>query len=181
MSIPFNDNLIWDTYQSNPDWHKDQPDPAPTSLIDRENQIRLTVNEVFRQTISRGVQFIRDAARLVLKVPIRAILTPIVLPKNWKERERAKINAKLTGYSLAQLVSVPVKFIVALTALVTSSERVRSLFDKCENFTTHLDGRAAQLEALKEVGRVNASTQDEYNLYKIWLYSIDSKVCRKEE
>ncbi len=184
MSIPFNDNLCWDTYHSNPHWHKSMSASAPS--IDRENQMKRAVNEVFVQTFKqplvRSVQFIRDAARLVLKVPIRSIWTPIVLPKNWKQLERAKINTKLTAYSFVQLVSVPAKFLVALAALATSAISWRGaqwLLDKSVRWTLHLDGRASQLEALKEVGGSNASNRHQYNLYKDWLYTINPKLCRK--
>lgn len=67
--------------------------------------------------------------------------------------ERAKVNVKLTGYAFVQLVSVPGKFIVALAALSAgpfSNEKAQWLLDKSVNWTIHLDGRASQLEALKE-------------------------------
>jgi hypothetical protein len=122
----------------------------------------------------------------VLKVPIRAIMTPIVLPKNWKERERSKINAKLTGYSFVQLLLVPVKFLVAIAAISASAISCKRaeqwLLDKSEGwttYTTHLDGRASQLEALKEEGIKKSNTREEYAQYREWLYNIDSKLCRK--
>ena len=105
------------------------------------------------------------------------------LPKNWKAREHAKINATLTAYSFVQLLFVPAKFIVALTALATSAvswKKAKYLLDKSENWSTHLNGCAAQLEALKEEGLKNASTQKEYNTYKEWIYSIDPKLCLKD-
>jgi hypothetical protein len=183
MSIPYNDHLAWSSFRADPNWYKSQPAPS----VDRQDQVKHAVNELYAQTInqpvSRGVQFIRDAARLVLKVPIRSVLTPIFLKKNWKERERAKINAKLTGYSFVQLVSVPAKFVVALTALATSKfsqDRAKWLLDKSEDWTAHLDGRASQLEALKEEGRIHAKNRGEFNNYKKWLYSIDPKICRKD-
>jgi len=183
MSIPYNDNLVWSSYRSNPDWYKSLPEPSNN----HQNQLERAVNQLFEQTvkqpIARGIQFIRDSARLVLKVPIRSTLTPIVLEKNWKQRERAKINAKLTGYSFVQLLSVPVKFLIALSALATagiSQKRAKWLLDKSTDWTAHLDGGASQLEALKEEGRANAKTRDEFNQYKNWLYSIDPKFCRKD-
>lgn len=185
MAISFNDNLLWGTYISAPDWHKEQP--MPGSMPSTDNQIRRVANELFaqafKQPIARSIQCIRDTARLVLKVPIRSIWTPIVLSKNWKQYERAKINTKLAGYSFIQLVSIPVKFLVALTALATSvisSKRAKWLLDKSAHCTAYLDGRASQLEALKEVGRKNAPDQKEYSEYKKWLYSIDPKLCCKE-
>lgn len=186
MSIPFNDNLLWKTYCTNPDRYKSQQISLPSSSIDGESQAKRAgeelLTQVFQQSVVRGIQFIRDAARLVLKVPIRSIWTPIILEKNWKQLERAKINTKLTGYALLQLVSVPVKLIVALAALVTSAvsqNRAKWLLDSTEEWTTFLDGRASQLEALKEEGGKNALTREEYNAYKNWLYSIDPKLCRK--
>ncbi len=186
MSIPFNDNLSWNSYNSNPDWHQNQPvTPPPVShTIQQKNQVIHQVGkQIFKQPFTRGWQFTRDAARLLLKVPIRSIWTPIVLPKNWKQRERTKINAKLAGYAFVQLASVPPKFVVALTALITlrfSLKKAQQLLDKSARVTAYLDGRASQLEALKEVGQVNASSREEYASYKAWLYTINPKLCRKE-
>lgn len=186
MSIPHNDNLNWAIYNSNPDWHKSSTGPAPENLNDGEFKVRRAVGELFaqgvKQPVVRGVQFIRDTLRLVLKVPVRAIWTPIVLEKNWKERQRSLINAKLTGYSFVQLVSVPAKFLVAIAAILTSAisqKKAQWLLDKSDGFTAHLDGRASQLEALKEEGIKNAPTRIEYEQYKAWLYQIDPKLCRK--
>lgn len=186
MSIPFNDNLLWGTFQTNPNWHVDQPVPAPKPLPEDENQTYRAVNAVsvqtFKQGCTRSIQFIRDAARLVLKVPIRAVWTPIILPKNWRERERAKINAKLTGYAFVQLAFVPAKFTVALAALATSAlsyEKAQWLLDMNEHKTAYLDGCASQLEALKEVGAKGAANRGEYDRYKAWLYNIEPKLCRK--
>lgn len=189
MSIPYNDNLQWNVYQTNPDWDKQLPVPAPAALDHRRRvQLKRALTELasqtFKQPIVRGVQFIRDTARLVLKVPIRAIKTPIVLSKNWKERERCKINANLTGYSFVHLVSVPAKFLVALAAILTSaisSKGGQWLLDKSDSYTARLDGRASQLEALKEMGIKNANDRNEFNQYKDWLYKIDPKLCRKEK
>lgn len=185
MAIPFNDKLLWNNYCANPDWHTSKSESA--SEADRHNQVRRVVNElsaqIFKQSFVRGVQFVRDAARLVLKVPIRSIWTPIILPKNWKELERSKINTKLTGYSFVQLLSVPVKVLVALAALATvavSQKKAQCLLDKSESWTAYLDGRASQLEALKEVGAKGASNRKEYDLYRHWLYTINPKLCRKE-
>lgn len=187
MSIPYNDNLSWASFTGSSNWHIGPSEPTLPPLIDRGNP-RIRVNEYFVQCIKktfvpgRGVQFIRDTARLVLKVPIRSIWTPIVLPKNWRELERSKINAKLTGYSFVQLISVPVKFLVALVALATSAiswKKAHCLLDKSEGWTAHLDGRASQLEALKEVGGKKATDRNEYDQYKKWLYSIDPKLCVK--
>lgn len=186
MSIPHHDNLNWDIYKSNPDWHKSSSGAVPEKLNNSEFKVRRAVDEVFvqgvKQPVVRGVQFIRDALRLVLKVPVRATWTPIVLEKNWKERQRSLINAKLTGYSFVQLVSVPAKFFVAIAAIMTSAisqKGAQSLLDRSDRYTAHLDGRASQLEALKEEGVKKAATRIEYEQYKAWLYQIDSKLCRK--
>lgn len=186
MSIPYSVNLSWNFYKANTERHKEEPLAVQNPSEEVVNQTKRAVNEAFVKTFKqagvRGVQFIRDGARLVLKVPIRSILTPIILPKNWKERERAKVNVKLTAYSFIQLFSVPVKFFVALTALAISAfsyKKAQWLLDKSETYTSRLDGRASQLEALKEEGRVNASDREEYNLYRIWLYNIDPKLCHK--
>lgn len=119
----------------------------------------------------------------MLKVPIRSVWTPIILSKNWRELERTKINIKLTGYSLVQLISVAFKAVIALVALVVSivfsKDGANWLLNKSEGWTAHLDGRAAQLEALKEVGAKNAPDRNQYDAYKQWLYAIDPKLCRK--
>ncbi|MBA3239589.1 MAG: hypothetical protein H0T62_14780 [Parachlamydiaceae bacterium] len=185
MSIPYNENLKWDTYISNPDWYKNDPEQAAEILNDQENHLN-ALNELVEQTVYqpvlRTIQFIRDLARLVLKVPIRAIMTPIVLPKNWKERERSAINAKLTGYSFVQLLSVPVKFFVAIVAIITSAFSRKAelwLLDKSERWTTHLDGRTSQLEAIKEEAIKSSSSRKEFDQYKEWIYEIDTRICRK--
>lgn len=184
MAIPYHDHLRWHSYRSESDWPNNQP-ASPTA---RNSQLSRVVNELFQQTckqsVVRSVQFIRDTARLILKVPFRSMKTPIVLEKNWKQRERAKINAKLTGYSFIQLTSIPAKFLVALVALgilPISQNTTKELLDKSESWTAYLDGRASQLEALKEEGRQHAQNREEYNRYKTWLYSIDPKLCRKKE
>jgi hypothetical protein len=184
MSIPYNDYLNLDIYQLHPNWH--QFVPAPVS--NNENQACRALKEVGSnltvQPVVRGVQAIRDLARLVLKVPIRAVATPVCLEKNWAERERAAVNAKLTGYAWVQLACVPPKLIVALVALgvaMVSEDGARLVLDTSENWTAHLDGRASQLEALKEEGAKKLSSQEEFDKYRAWLYSIDAKLCRKEK
>lgn len=186
MSIPHNDNLKWAVYASTPDWHKSSTETAPENLTEVEFKVQRAVNELFaqglKQPVVRGIQFIRDTLRLVLKVPFRATLTPIWLEKNWKERQRSLINAKLTGYAFVQLLSVPAKFLVAIAAILTSAisqKNAQWLLDQSDSYTAHLDGRASQLEALKEEGIKNAPTRIEYKQYKTWLYQIDPKLCRK--
>ena len=182
MSIPYNPQLSLETYHSNTNWYQSLPAP---SLLNSENQVTRAVNELFAQAFKQSFvreQFLRDTARLVLKVPIRAIVKPIFLEKNWQERERAKVNAKLTGYSFVQLASVPVKFSVALIALMTaaaSQERAKKVLDASEKWTTHLDGRCSQLEALKEEGAKKAQSWDEFVQYRTWLFNIDPRLCRK--
>lgn len=186
MSIPYNDNLRWSTYTSNPNWHKNIFETPTERTINFSSVVKRAATEVleqtFRESVVRGIQFIRDDARLVLKVPIRSVWKPIILPKNWREFERSKINAKLTGYSLVQFVSVPVKSVTALAALVVSTvsnNNANLLLDKSEDWTAHLDGRASQLEALKEEGAKRAPDRNQYEAYKQWLYDIDPKLCRK--
>lgn len=188
MAIPFNDQLRWDNYTNNPNWHQTEVEndtPLLSSYV-RVNPAKRALKELFAQIhpqlCVRGVQCIRDTLRLVLKVPVRSMLiTPIWLKKNWGERERSKINAKLTGYSFVQLISVPAKFLVALAALVTSAvsfKKAHMLLDASENWTKHLDGRASQLEVLKEEGAKKAASPELYKAYKQWIYSIDPKLCR---
>lgn len=187
MSIPFNDRLSWENYlQESACTSSYSVRPVQTPSGDSAQQLIRVTHELFvntvKQTFVRGVQFVRDALRLVLKVPVRSVLTPIWRSVNWKERERAKINAKLTGYAFVQLASVPVKFVVALAALATlaiSLQKSQYLLCVSQQWTAHLDGRASQLEALKEVGRAHANTPEEYNQYKNWLYSFESIDCRR--
>jgi hypothetical protein len=188
MSISYSPDLSWhcfhDGYQSIGGTAKKEP------ITGDESQARRAGVEVLTQTttapLARGEQYIRDVLRLVLKVWIRSIWTPVVLPKHWKQRERAKINVKLACYSFAQLGSVPVKFLVALAALATSAisaDKAKLLLDKSEGWTTYLDGRASQLEALKEEGLGRRypegapRTRKEYEDYKEWLYKIDPRIC----
>lgn len=182
MSIPYNNNLRLESYQSNPNWCQDLHAPS----LNNGNQVKRALNEFFeqisKQPVVRSVQFIRDVARLVLKVPIRAIAKPIFLAKNWQERERATVNVKLTGYAFVQLASVPAKFMVALIAIATSAfsqDRAKWLLDASEGWTLHLDGCASQLEALKEEGAKKAQNRLEFDQYRTWLYKIDPKLCRK--
>src|SRR5688572_30257067 len=148
MSIPYNDNLKLSVYQSNPEWHLHLEESA----VKNEGQGQRAADELLenatKQPFFRTIQFIRDTARLILKVPVRAVWTPIILEKNWAERERATVNAKLTGYAIVQLASVPPKFLVALVAIVTSvgsQEKAKWLLDTSEAWTKHLDGRTSQL------------------------------------
>jgi hypothetical protein len=172
MSIPYNINLSWKNYIDNPNWDSpnwDSPNWALAETVASETcPAKRAINELFvktfRQFFVRGEQFIRDTIRLVVKVPFRSLCTPIFLPKNWKERQRASINVKLAGYSFVQLLFVPVKFAVALVALVSSGishKTANELLNKSDDWTADLDGRASQLEALKEEGRVNAKDKEE--------------------
>ena len=182
MSIPYNNNLSLPVYQTNPNWHQNLQVPSFTSENETERAVDELFTHTFEQPVVRGIQFIRDTARLVLKVPIRAIATPIFLEKNWRERERAIVNAKLTGYSFVQLASVPVKFTVVLIALATSAisqDRAKYFLDKNEEWTAYLDGCASQLEALKEEGAKQKLSRLEFDRYKNWLSEIDPKLCRR--
>jgi hypothetical protein len=182
MSIPYNDCLRLDQYYSNPNWYEDLQD----SSRKEESQSERAIDELFanalKQPIVRTIQLIRDTLRLVLKVPIRALATPIFLEENWQERERAKVNAKLTGYAFVQLLSVPVKFLCALIALgisTFSSEKAEWLLDTSEEWTAYIDGRTSQLEALKEEGAKKCQSREEFDAYRDWLYGIDPKLCRQ--
>jgi hypothetical protein len=176
MSIPYANHLKLNCYQTHPDWHQ-----GLSPKISDRGAFVYAVHQVVQFPI-RVIQLIRDVARLIFKVPIRALCTPICLEKNWQEKERAKINAKLASYAFIQLVSVPVKFGIALIALgisIASSEKAQNIVNACKNYTIHLDGRAAQLEALKEEGAKKAKTKQEYYAYRDWLYSIDPRLCKK--
>lgn len=182
MSIPYNVNLFWGAHKINADWQAHII--APSKVVD--SQMKRAAKAAFAlglvEPFARSVQFIRDSLRLTLKVPIRALRTPYHLEKNWKELERAKINVKLTAYAFVHLLSVPAKFAVALTALAlsaVSAKRANQLLDAIDTCTSTLDGRASQLEALKEEGVVNAKSKEELAAYRNWLYSLDPKLCRR--
>lgn len=178
MSIPYNHNLSLRVYESNPGWYMN----LDASTCPEKSIVQELLASTVRQPIKRSVQFLRDVARLALKVPLRAIATPIILQRNWQERERAKINAKLTGYAFLQLLFVPVKFVVALIALAVSGfsqETAQHLLNRSESVILYLDGRASQLEALKEEGAKKAASFDAYAKYRNWLYEINPKLCLK--
>jgi hypothetical protein len=175
MSIPYNDYLKWDSYVNDPE---------------RNNwESAFESHQKLKQPANRAIQFIRDLARLVLKVPIRAVfVTPVFLPKNWGERERCSINAKLAGYSFVQMLFVPVKYSIALAAILTSAISCKRTLQWCvglkgrlKDYTDHLDGRASQLEALKEEGIKNAKTREDFDKYKDWVYEPDACQLRKYE
>lgn len=182
MSIPYNDHLQWKNFTSNPNWHVEMNSgPSKSSESAAKRAFNEVLTLIFKESIARSIQCIRDSARLVLKVPVRSIWTPIILPKNWRERERTKVNIKLTGCSFIQLISVPAKSLIALGALglsVVSENKAHQWLDKSKNWTADLDGRASRLEALKEQGAKTAPDRENYDAYKKWLYTIDSKFCR---
>ena len=191
MSIPYNDKLSWQSYVNHPNWHLEQKDQQSVSTVSENTLLKCSVIEVLSHMTSepiwRSVQFVRDAARLILKVPARSLYTPVFLEKNWRERERAKVNIKLTAYSFVQLISVPVKFAIALSALTAKvlsvaiprlKQVAQTLLESNKSWTAFLDGRASQLEALKEVGRKGAKNKEEFMNYRQWLYSIEPALCR---
>lgn len=182
MSIPYHDYLSLNTYRSNPCWYKSlTAQESNNNTSPAKQAVTEVLTTAFKEPIVRGVQLIRDMARLIFKVPIRAIRTPVILEKNWRERERAGVNAKLAGYAIIQLFSLPGKFIVALAALAASSlseNHTKSLLGLNKKWTAYFDGRASQLEALKEEGAKQAQDKKEFNEYKAWLYGIDPQFCR---
>lgn len=200
MSIPYNHYAIsWDNYELSSGFS------AMFRAINRESNftsertlrkdsyhlsthlnkvVSIIFIETIRDLVLRTVQFIRDSARVVLKVPIRVITTPSIVTHNWKERERTIINMKLPLYSFAQVLLVGVKFATALLSIpisVLSPKYGRSLLNQCQEQVLTLDGRAAQLEALKEEGRVHAKNPQEFANYKAWLYQFDPKECIDRE
>lgn len=186
MAVPYNNCISIEAFQQS--LKENQSFSSQPTIVEgtQEKLKEIAVKEFFLQTfiqpLSRGVQFLRDAARLVLKVPIRSIWTPIILPKNWKQRERAKINTKLTGYAFIQLIAIPAKILISLTAIVTEivfwKTATQWLLNKSRYYTAYLDGRTSQLEALKEEGVKKSLNKKEYNNYKNWLYNFDPLMCR---
>lgn len=182
MSIPYNPNLTLDCYYKNLSNEVSWLEPSLDSGNQENRAAKEAIANLFKEPVVRGIQLLRDTARLVLKVPIRAIAKPIFLEKNWQELERAKINVKLTGYAFVQLAVVPAKFAIALSALavcVFSQKTAKTWLDESYKWTAYFDGRASQLEALKEEGAKKLKTRDEFENYKSWLYRFDPSVCRK--
>jgi hypothetical protein len=187
MSIPYSDNIRWNSYTNTPNWYTKVPVPTQNMMPENKNSVQQIVHKIFIDTFkelyTRGVQCLRDSARLILKEPIRSVWTPIILSKNWKQRERVVVNAQLVGCSFVQLVYVPTKALMAIAALATltvSREKALQLLDISESWSANLDGCASRLEALKTEGRGNAQNQEAYHEYKEWLFKIDAKLCRKE-
>lgn len=188
MSIPYSTNLSWNNFNTHPNWFVAQKDQAieKESELTKESQAKRALsdisNQVFKQPIKRGIQFLRDAARLILKTPIRCIYRPIVEKCLWRQVERTAINGKLAFYSFVQLASVPFKFLVALIALSISpfsGRKAKWLQDKSEDWTQNIDGRMSKLEALKEEGLENSTTHTEFLAYKKWIQQINPHLCRK--
>ena len=139
MATPYADNLKWAVYQTNPNWHLNMAKFIPKPIKRPAEQ---AVYEVFIQTfkepIVQGVQFVRDLARLVIKVPIRLIRS-----RDWQVCENAAINAKLAGYSFVRFAFVPVKLILAISAIFASSvakSSGRFILDTSAHASTMLNG-----------------------------------------
>lgn len=184
MSIPYNEILSIKNYRSDATYAclNDLP-PTEQNLEDPATRAKGMLYSLTFKGPARSVQFVRDALRLILKVPVRSfILKPIFFEKNWQERERATVNLKLVGYSFIQLVAMPVKFVVALVALGIAKrnpEKAQEMLNECDIWTRHHDGRASQLEALKEEGAKSANDRAEFEAYRNWLYGIRPEFCRK--
>lgn len=85
-------------------------------------------------------------------------MTPVVYQKNWRQRERAKVNVQMVGFSAKKVFLIPFRFLVALTALGISSvsfQKAKDLLDRNDELAVTLQGRAAQAEALKPGLRPN--------------------------
>lgn len=131
---------------------------------------------MFKQSLVRSVQFVRDAARLVLKTPPRLIATLFEQIEVERQVERSRINAALTGYTLVQMISVPAKVLAALSALAVSpfsAKKARWIQDISANWTKSIDGQRSKLEALKEEGLKHATRMEEYAAYKQWVKKIN--------
>jgi hypothetical protein len=177
MAIPYNPQIGFISFCSS----APIDDPVPHKRIKNvSGYAKEAIAQIFKDSIVRTIQCVRDTARLCLKVPIRALYTPIFLSKNWRERERTKINCQLAAYSAFHLVCVPAKTVLALAALVSavfSKREAHYFLKKSRSLTTYLDGGAARLEALKEEGAKKAPSQRDYHEYKLWLYNIPRDRC----
>lgn len=186
MAIPFNPQLAWESYLQLKESSLDAPEVVLSSIewtVEHDEVMKFLFVQTVKEPVVRTVQFVRDLARLVLKVPYRSVKTPVWLKKNWKERRRAEMNVQLVGCAFVQMFSTLPKIPVAMTAVVllpVSKRKAKWVRDQSEKWTAYFDGCAAQFEALKSVGRVYAKTPEEYKEYKQWLYKITPKACRGE-
>ena len=102
MAIPYNKCLDWGKQGDKVSISGQYKTPAYEDSS--KGQLKRAVHALFIETVTqlgvRSLQFTRDLARLILKVPIRSVITPIILPKNWPERRRVVLNIQLTGNSL---------------------------------------------------------------------------------
>lgn len=185
MSIPYSENLSWSNFNDDRYWYLTLADQSAENKQEYQGKRAMDdiCDQVVNQLANRAEQFLRDAARLIIKTPFRCIYKPIVEKCIWRQYERTGINGKLALYSFVQLISVPAKFMVALTAISISSLSERTakwLLDKSENWTKHIDGRGSKLEALKEEGLKNAQSKKAFYAYKRWIEQISSQLCLKQ-
>ena len=178
MSVPYSDAYSWGNFKKPPEVVKVEKN-SPGNVLKAspaDLAIQDIATQIFKELPARCEQFVRDAARLILKTPVRCIYRPIVEGCIWRQRERAIINGKLTFYSLVQLGSIPGNFLASLIAFVSPPyawEKVVLVQDLNASWTQDIDERRAKLEALKEEGLKHATEEAEFLAYESWIRQID--------
>lgn len=183
MLIQYNNNLSWGSYRMNHGFYTPEPVMGNYLLSPKKRAFQNLNQQAFVQPISRSLQFTSRAATLAFVTPVQSVVEPIFLKENWKQRERARIDAALTKYTFIQLACTSLKLIVALVALgicLISGSAAKVLLDKSDKFIKNLDGKMAKFEALKKEGLINSQTKEEYEAYKKWIGDIDPILCLKD-
>jgi len=178
MSVPYSDTYRWGNFKKAPEGVKVEKH-SPVKVLKASSAdlvIQNMATQIFKEFPARCEQFVRDAARLLLKTPVRCIYRPIVEGCIWRQRERTIINGKLTFYSFVQLASIPGNFLAFLMAFGTPPfawEKEELLQDLDASWTQDIDERRAKLEALKEEGLKHAAEETEFLAYENWIRKID--------
>lgn len=173
MSVPYPDTYSWGNYKKPPEMVTVEK-TSPVQVV-KAGSVDLVIQDVskqiFKELPARGEQFVRDAARLVLKTPVRCIYRPILERCIWRQRERAVINGKMTIYSFVQLASIPGKLLAFLLALTPpfSGKKIALIQDLSASWTQDIDERRSKLEALKEEGLKHATEEAEFLAYETWI------------
>lgn len=178
MSVPYSDSYSWGNFKKTSEAVKVEKNPLAN--VSKASPADLAIQDVavqiFKEFPARCEQFVRDAARLIIKTPIRCIYRPIVEGCIWRQRERAIINGKLTFYSFVQLGSIPGKFLASLIAFLNPPfawKKVELVQDLHANLNQDIDERRAKLEALKEEGLKHAGEEAEFLAYESWIRQIE--------
>jgi hypothetical protein len=172
MAVAYPDIFRWNNFKQSPETRVIKTD-EPKKVSSSDRSIREMSNLVFKEARVRGEQFVRDAARLMIKTPPRFVYRSIVEKCLWKQRERAIVNGKMTLYSFVQFGSLPVKFVLELVVWsLPSWKKNEELQNASIHWTQDIDVRRAKLEALKEEGLKHATQEPEYLAYEQWIRQL---------